>query len=110
MTTGTTIGEISSASKTPWPGKRARHSPSAASVPRSVASTVADVPTSRLFHTDGSQNDDVKKSAYQRKLKPGSGYWKNEPDENDSGTMMTIGAMRNTSTVSDSTASAARAT
>ena len=73
MTTGTTIGEISSASSSACPGNRARHSPSAASVPSSVASTVADVPTSRLFQTDGSQNDDVKKSSYQRRLKPGSG-------------------------------------
>ena len=47
--------------------------PSAASVPSSVASTVADVPTIRLFQTDGSQNDDVKKSWYQRRLNPGSG-------------------------------------
>ena len=81
MTTGTTIGDISSARSTPWPGKRARHKPNAASVPRSVASTVADVPTSRLFQTDGNQNDDVKKSSYQRRLTPGSGYWKNDPDK-----------------------------
>ncbi len=50
-----------------------RQRPSAASVPSSVASSVDAVPTSRLFHTDGSQNDDAKKSSYQRRLKPGSG-------------------------------------
>ena len=47
--------------------------PSAASVPSAVASTVADTPTIRLFLSDGSQNVDVKKSSYQRRLKPGSG-------------------------------------
>ena len=57
----------------PAPGKRARQMPSAASVPSTVASSVADVPTIRLFQTEGSQNDDVKKSSYQRRLNPGSG-------------------------------------
>ncbi len=73
MTVGTTIGEMSTARSKPCPGKRVRQSPSAASVPSSVARIVADVPTSRLFQTDGSQNDDEKKSWYQRRLNPGSG-------------------------------------
>ena len=73
MITGTTIGEMRTARSNPCPGKRVRQSPSAASVPSSVARIVADVPTSRLFQTDGSQNEDVKKSSYQRRLKPGSG-------------------------------------
>ena len=73
MITGTTIGEISTARTSACPGKRARHRPSAATVPSSVASSVAAVPTIRLFHTDGSQNVDEKKSWYQRRLKPGSG-------------------------------------
>ena len=33
----------------------------------------ADVPTIRLFFSEGSQNDDEKKSSYQRRLNPGSG-------------------------------------
>ena len=73
MITGTTIGEMSSASTSAWPGKRARQMPSAAIVPSAVAVSVAALPTMRLFHTDGSQNDDVKKSRYQRRLNPGSG-------------------------------------
>ena len=47
--------------------------PSAAIVPSTVASTVADVPMIRLFFSDDSQNDEVKKSWYQRRLNPGSG-------------------------------------
>ena len=47
--------------------------PSAASVPSIVASKVAEIPTIRLFHTDGSQNVEVKKSWYQRRLSPGNG-------------------------------------
>ena len=47
--------------------------PSAASVPSTVASSVAEYPTIRLFQTDGSQNVDAKKSWYQRRLRPGSG-------------------------------------
>ena len=90
MTTGTTIGEINSASTSACPGKRARHRPSAASVPSSVASTVADVPTSRLFQTDGSQNDDVKKScvpaqaeAGQRIVKERAGRERQRHDDHD---------------------------
>ncbi len=73
MITGTTIGEIRIASTSACAGKRARQMPSAASVPSTVASTVAEMPTIRLFFSDGSQNDEVKKSSYQRRLKPGSG-------------------------------------
>ena len=73
MITGTTIGEISSASTSACAGKRARQMPSAASVPSTVARNVAETPTIRLFFSEGSQNDDEKKSSYQRRLKPGSG-------------------------------------
>ena len=73
MTTGTTIGEISIASTSACAGKRARQMPRAAIVPRTVASTVADMPMMRLFCSDDSQNDEVKKSSYQRRLNPGSG-------------------------------------
>ena len=73
MITGTTMGEISNASTSAWPGKRARQMPSAASVPSTVAASVAELPTMRLFHTDGNQKVEVKKSWYQRKLNPGRG-------------------------------------
>ncbi len=45
----------------------------AASVPSAVARVAASEPTIRLFFSDGSQKGDVKKSAYQRNEKPGSG-------------------------------------
>ena len=73
MMTGTTIGEISIASTSACAGKRARQIPSAAMVPSTVASTVADVPMIRLFLSESSQKGDVKKSLYQRRLKPGRG-------------------------------------
>ncbi len=80
-------------------GKRARQKPNAASVPSVVAISVAAVPTIRLFFSDGSQNVDEKKSSYQRRLTvQAAGKCRNEPDENDSGTMTTIGATRKTST------------
>ena len=68
MITGTTMGEIRIASSNPWAGNRVRQMPRAASVPRIVARSVAETPTIRLFHNDGSQNDDAKKSWYQRRL------------------------------------------
>ena len=73
MITGTTMGRSGSRGGAPWAGNRVRQIPRAASVPRIVARSVAETPTIRLFHTDGSQNDDAKKSWYQRRLKPGSG-------------------------------------
>ena len=73
MTTGTTIGEISTARTSPRNGNRARHSPMAAAVPSIVASVAAIEPRNRLFLSAGSQNGEVKKSSYQRSENPGSG-------------------------------------
>src|SRR5258708_33073414 len=84
-------------------GKRARQMPSAATVPSPVARTVAETPMIKLFFSEDSQNAELKKSSYQRRLKPGSGYMKNDPEENDSGTMVRMGATRNTSTAPVST-------
>ena len=73
MTTGTTMGEISIASTSACAGKRARQMPSAAKVPSTVANTVAEMPMMRLFLSEESQNAEVKKSSYQRRLNPGNG-------------------------------------
>src|SRR5258708_20499732 len=90
-------------------GQRARQMPSAATVPSPVARTVAETPMIKLFFSEESQNAELKKSSYQRRLKPGSGYMKNDPEENDSGTMGRIGATRNISTPPISTLRPVRA-
>src|SRR5512141_14930 len=98
MTTGTTSGASSTPKIRRRNGKRARQNPKAASVPRDVAISIAPVPTIRLFFSDGSQRSEVKKSWYQRNDAPGSGKCRNDPAENDNGTMTPIGAIRKNST------------
>ena len=74
MITGTTIGEISEREEqSPDPGSALRHIPSAASVPSSVASNVADAADDQAVPHRRQPEVDVKKSWYQRRLKPGSG-------------------------------------
>jgi hypothetical protein len=73
ITTGTTIGEISTASTSPRSGKLARQRPIAAKVPSTVASDAAIEPRKRLFFSAWSQKGEVKKSSYQRSENPGSG-------------------------------------
>src|SRR5262245_49405624 len=98
MISGTTCGESISANNRRRPAKRARQNPNAARVPNVVARKVAPAPTIRLFLNDGSHRSDVKKSMYQRSERPGSGKYRNDPAEKESGTMTRIGAIRNSST------------
>jgi hypothetical protein len=73
MISGTTMGATMTASIRRWPKNLVRHRPRAATVPRTVASSVATEAMNTLFHTAGSQNCEEKNSWYQRRLSPGSG-------------------------------------
>src|SRR5438270_6043620 len=94
MMTGTMSGEMSSPTTMGLNLKSARASPSAASVPSGVAMAIVAMPTTMLFRSAGSHREDVKKSSYQRNEKPSSGYVRNVPLLNDSGTTATIGTTR----------------
>src|SRR3546814_9751608 len=60
ITIGTTIGEISRAITVARPGKFGRLRPSAARVPRAVASTVVATATMTLFRSAACQRSEVK--------------------------------------------------
>ncbi|MNC73610.1 hypothetical protein D3C75_1248390 [compost metagenome] len=62
ITTGTTIGEITSAMTSDLPGKSARVSPIAASVPNTMASSVAAGATMTLFLRARIHSAEAKKS------------------------------------------------
>ena len=68
ITIGMMIGEIRIAIMAVLPRKSARLRPSAASVPRVVATRVAKMPTMMLFFRPSSHWSLVKNSSYQRRL------------------------------------------
>ena len=73
ITTGTTIGEITNAITNGLPGKSPRVRPMAASVPKTIANTVAAGATMMLFFRERIHSAEAKKSWYQCSEKPCSG-------------------------------------
>lgn len=65
-TSGTIIGEISTAISNPLPRNCTRCRPAAASVPRTVASRVAAGATMKLLAAARPQSSDVNRASYQR--------------------------------------------
>src|ERR1700712_1934290 len=88
------IGEMSSGMMTARNGKLERLRPSAASVPRHVASTVDAAPMPMLFANARCQSLLPSAFEYQCSEKPCIGYEKYAPELNDNGTMARIGAIR----------------
>src|SRR5882757_11272477 len=93
-TTGTIIGEIRTAISSALPRKFAFVRPIAASVPSTVATTVADGATIKLFFAAMRHSADPIRFSYQRSDQPGIGYTRNVLDENDSGTIASTGKIR----------------
>ena len=73
ITTGTTIGEITSAITSDLPGKSPRVRPIDARVPNTMASTVAAGATMMLFFNARIHSAEAKKSWYHCSEKPCSG-------------------------------------
>ncbi len=73
ITTGTTIGEISTVISSALPRNSARVRPTAARVPRTTASKVAAGAMSRLFFSERIQSAEVNSASYQRNENPCSG-------------------------------------
>jgi hypothetical protein len=94
ITTGTIMGEISTAVSAVLPGNSARTRPTDASVPSAIATTVAAGDTMRLFITDRPHTGEVKNSSYQRSEKPDMGYIRKLSALNDRGTMTRMGRIR----------------
>ena len=93
-TTGTTIGEISTAVSSALPGNSARTRPIEARVPSTIASRVASGDTIRLFISAWRQAGEVANSSYQRSEKPDIGYIRKLSALKDSGTMTRMGRNR----------------
>ena len=72
--------------------------PTAASVPSTVATTVAAGATMKLFCAARIHSSDSSRLWYQRSDTPGIGYDRKELSENDSGTITRMGSTRNSST------------
>ena len=70
----------------------------AASVPKSIARSVAAGAMIRLFFSERIHSAEVKKSSYQRSEKPCNGYTRKLPELNDSGMITRTGKIRNSST------------
>src|SRR5574343_834014 len=94
MTTGTTMGEISTLISTDLPGKSDEVRPTAANVPRVVASKVAAGATIKLFCSEVSHTPLPKNSSYQRSENDLIGYSRKVSAENDSGTITSSGDTR----------------
>ncbi|MDR8841345.1 hypothetical protein FEP81_05694 [Burkholderia multivorans] len=105
-TTGTIIGESSTAISSPLPRNSAFVSPIAASVPSTVATSVADGATMKLFFAAMRHSSDAIRFSYQRVENPGIGYTRNVLDENDSGTIASTGRIRYSSVSTTSTRNA----
>ena len=73
MTTGTTIGAIRIEVSSALPGKSMRVRPTAAGVPSSMASRVANGETMQLFMKACRQAGEVKNSSYHCSEKPDIG-------------------------------------
>jgi hypothetical protein len=73
ITTGTTIGEISTLISSALPRNSARVKPIEARVPNTMASRVAAGAMIRLFFSARSHSAALKNSSYQRSEKPCSG-------------------------------------
>src|SRR5690348_396407 len=93
------IGEMSNGMMTERHGKLERDSPSAASVPSTVAISVAIAPMPRLLRKARCQSGLSSAFSYQRSEKPVIGYEKYEPALNDSGMIASTGAIRKASTM-----------
>src|SRR6185312_2476322 len=93
------IGEISSGMITERHGNCERDSPSAASVPSTVAISVAIAPMPRQLRKARCQSELSSALWYQRSENPDIGYEKYEPALNDSGMIASTGAIRNASTI-----------
>src|SRR6218665_2799865 len=92
---GTTMGAISRLISRPLQGNSARARPTAASVPRAVAITVAAGATMALLRDARAHSADSNRWRYHLRDQPGMGETKKELPENDSGTITRMGASKN---------------
>src|SRR5262245_27417614 len=98
MTTGTTMGEMSTAITAARAGKFGRAKPSAATVPRVVANIVLKKAMMMLFLTAVVHRSFRKKSSYHRNDQWPRGNERNELSLKLIGTTIRIGDMRNSNT------------
>jgi hypothetical protein len=92
------MGEISIAIRMPLPRKSDLFRPTAASVPSTVAMTVAAGATMKLFLAARIHSSEANRFWYQRSEKPLMGYIRKLLSENDSGIITRMGSTRNSST------------
>ena len=80
------------------PGKSVRDRPTAASVPSTVAISVAAGATMKLLRAARPHSGALNRFSYHCSDQPGIGYARKELDEKDSGTITRIGRTRNSRT------------